>query len=101
MSNDPPPTISERDWARTPPAVRALLHDLIDMVRALSVEVQELRVRVNQTSKNSSKPPSSDPPVCHPLRLVCHLAGSAVPSPGMPTSSGHSFRLTRSRKSSS
>ncbi len=62
MPPEAPPTISEHDWEKTPPAVQALVRDLIDMVQALSIEVQELRVRVNQTSRNSSKPPSSDPP---------------------------------------
>ena len=62
MPDEPPPLVSATDWANTPPAVREAFLTLVDMVRQLSVEVQELRVRVNQTSKNSSKPPSSDPP---------------------------------------
>ncbi len=66
MDMDPPPLISADDWVATPPAVQALLRELMDMVRTLSVEVQDLRIRVNQTSKNSSQPPSSDPPSAPP-----------------------------------
>ncbi len=62
MPDEPPPLVSAADWANTPPAVREAFLTVVDMVRQLSVEVQQLRVRVNQTSKNSSKPPSSDPP---------------------------------------
>ena len=62
MADDPPPLISTEDWAATPPAVQTLVLELMAMVRQLSTEVQELRLRVNQTSRNSSKPPSSDPP---------------------------------------
>ena len=53
----PPPGISQEDWAATPLAVRALVMELLQ--RLAIVEA-----RLNQTSRNSSKPPSSDPPQC-------------------------------------
>ncbi len=66
MPDELPPLIAADDWVKTPPAVQSLVLELLDMVRQLSSEVQELRVRVNQTSRNSSKPPSTDPPHAPP-----------------------------------
>jgi transposase len=40
----------------------ALIRQLEEQVRALQVEVRELRARLNQSSRNSDKPPSSDSP---------------------------------------
>ena len=58
MPDQAPPTgISEEDWAATPLAVRALVMELLQ-------RVAKLEARLNQTSRNSSKPPSSDPPQC-------------------------------------
>jgi len=51
--------ISVEDWAATPAAVRVLVATLIE-------QVDELRERVNKTSRNSSKPPSSDGPGAPP-----------------------------------
>ena len=50
-----PAGISEEDWAATPPAVGALVLELL-------TRLAEVEARLNQTSRNSSKPPSSDPP---------------------------------------
>ena len=56
MPEQSPPTgISAEDWAATPPAVRGLVQALLQ--RLVAVEA-----RLNQTSRNSSNPPSSDPP---------------------------------------
>ncbi len=78
--------ISSEDWERTPQAVRtvvlslqhqlrlfqirhtgyeqqiATLHEKVTQIADLKAELIELRERVNQNSRNSSKPPSSDPP---------------------------------------
>jgi transposase len=60
MSNQsPPPGISEEDWNATPVAVRVLVTELLR-------RVAQLEDRLNQTSRNSSKPPSSDPPGARP-----------------------------------
>lgn len=75
------PTIfSEADWNDLSVEVRAVLVTLVDMVRHLSAQVQRLHTQVDdlqacvrQTSQNSSKPPSSDPP-------------SAPPRPSAPSS---------------
>jgi transposase len=55
----PPPGISEEDWSATPAAVRVLVTELLR-------RVADLEARLNQTSRNSSKPPSSDPPSVRP-----------------------------------
>jgi transposase len=51
--------MSAEDWAATPLAVRALV---LELLRRLA----EVEARLNQTSRNSSKPPSSDPPGAKP-----------------------------------
>jgi len=55
MSDQVPPTgISAEDWAATPLAVRTLVMELL---RRLA----QVEARLNQTSRNSSTPPSADP----------------------------------------
>ena len=61
------------DWARTPESVRMAVLSLLAIVRAqsdqiaaLQHQVRDLQARVGQTSRNSSKPPSSDPPSAPP-----------------------------------
>ena len=61
--------ISSEDWGNTPPAVQAFVMTLWERVQALEAEVQGLRSEVvllreqlGQTSQNSSRPPSTDPP---------------------------------------
>lgn len=56
------PLLPEALWRPLDPAVQAVLVALAGQVEALTAEVQELRARVGQTSANSSRPPSSDPP---------------------------------------
>jgi transposase len=58
-NQSPPPGISEEDWNATPVAVRVLVTELLR-------RVAQLEDRLNQTSRNSSKPPSSDPPGARP-----------------------------------
>jgi hypothetical protein len=61
-----PPGITAEDWAATPLAVQQWVVSLLETVVALQKRVAELEERVNQTSRNSSKPPSSDPPNAPP-----------------------------------
>ena len=49
----PPAGVSDFDWEATPPAVRALLEQLIN-------RVAQLEEQKGRSSRNSSKPPSSD-----------------------------------------
>ena len=61
-----PPGITAEDWAATPLAVQQWVVSLLETVVALQKRVAELEERVNQTSRNSSKPPSSDLPNAPP-----------------------------------
>ena len=72
----PPAGISEADWLATPTAVRAFILDqqaelraqqqeieqLRSQLTALATELSALRERIGRSSRNSSKPPSSDGP---------------------------------------
>ena len=67
--DSPPAGISEADWLATPVAVRALLlaqkeeiEQLRPQLTALATELANLRERIGRSSRNSSKPPSSDGP---------------------------------------
>jgi transposase len=49
-------------WERTPPEAQAYIRELERRVAVLEATVQQLREQVQQTSRTSSRPPSSDPP---------------------------------------
>lgn len=57
-----PPGISTEDWNATPLAVRELVLRLLQQSEQLQQRIAALEERLNQNSRNSSKPPSSDPP---------------------------------------
>src|SRR5215471_16497452 len=64
-----PPALPHKVWERTPPeaqthirALQASLEALASMVHSLQEQVRTLQEQLNQTSQNSSRPPSSDPP---------------------------------------
>ena len=61
--------ISVQDWEKTPVSVKKLLTEMVQQIEKLEkqqAEVlalqQQLLEKVNRTSKNSSSPPSQDPP---------------------------------------
>ena len=68
--------ISEADWQATPAGIRALIlsqqqeiqvlrqenEQLRTQLTALATELASLRERIGRSSRNSSKPPSSDGP---------------------------------------
>jgi transposase len=56
------PLFSSELWERTPPEVQAYLRALEAKVAALEAMVQQLRAQLEQTSRTSARPPSSDPP---------------------------------------
>jgi len=74
--NAPPAGISEADWIATPVGVRAGFLELVSQCQkqqqeieqlsvqltALATELASLRERIGRSSRNSSKPPSSDGP---------------------------------------
>src|SRR6266581_1879755 len=72
-----PPALLHKVWERTPPeaqahirTLEARVETLTLMVHALQEQVGTLQEQLTQTSQNSSRPPSSDPPqVQRPRRL--------------------------------
>ena len=56
----PPAGITDRDWEATLPAVKTLVMRLMDQLEALSARVAQLEEQKGRSSRNSSKPPSSD-----------------------------------------
>ncbi len=83
QDHTPPSGIREGDWAATPVAVRGLVTELLQ-------RVEQLEARLNQTSRNSSKPPSSDPPNAPPRQAK---APSDRKSGGQPGHEGHGRTL--------
>jgi len=66
---DTHPSLPPELWKRTPPEVQAYIWALEArivtfeaMVHTLQEQVRTLQEQLNQTSRNSSRPPSSDPP---------------------------------------
>src|SRR5262250_1376072 len=66
---DTHPTLPQDLWDQTPPEVRAYIETLegqvqtlTSMIRTLQEQVRALQEQLTQTSRNSSRPPSSDPP---------------------------------------
>ena len=59
---DSPIPLPPEIWERIPPEAQAYIRALESRVAALEATVQQLREQVQQTSRTSSRPPSSDPP---------------------------------------
>ena len=61
-----PAIVPEEVWEQAPEAVQVVLSGLVtyyeQRITQLEAEVRDLTARLNQTSQNSSKPPSSDGP---------------------------------------
>jgi transposase len=62
VAMEPPAALPRDIWERTPPEAQAYIGALEARVAALVAMVQALQEQLNQTSRNSSRPPSSDPP---------------------------------------
>src|SRR5256885_361825 len=56
------PALSHEVWKRTPPEAQSYIRALEARVATLEGMMQALQAQLNQTSRNSSRPPSSDPP---------------------------------------
>ena len=72
---------------RTPPEVIDLILSFLERIRVLEARVEELEAKLNRTSSNSNKPPSSDSPFSKQSEVaskakklrkrkvgVCHIA---------------------------
>jgi len=69
VRRQPPAGISTEEWDATPASVQALVNTLLGAVEELQQAIPKLQTRISrleeqvgQNSRNSSKPPSSDPP---------------------------------------
>src|SRR2546428_12757752 len=88
-----PPDISVGDWAATPAAIRALVQDQQRRLEeqdarltTLEARLAALEERLKQTSRTSSRPPSSDPPSAPARRK---RAPSGRPAGGPVGHAGH------------
>ena len=52
--------VPKADWEATPPSIRALVLLMSQRLEEQDKRIRQLEERLNQNSKNSSKPPSSD-----------------------------------------
>jgi transposase len=69
VAMETPPSLPHEVWERTPPEAQAYIRALetrveilVSMVYAFQGQVRTLQEQLYQTSQNSSRPPSSDPP---------------------------------------
>src|SRR5712691_9849208 len=62
VTMEPSPALPPDIWERTPPEAQAYIQTLEARVETLASIVHTLQEQLNQTSRNSSRPPSSDPP---------------------------------------
>jgi len=85
-----PEGICSEDWAATPVSVRELILSLQETVEQLSQRISELEEQINKNSRNSSKPPSSDPPD-RPVRP--NHVPSGRKAGGQPGHAGHGRSL--------
>ena len=56
------PALSHEVWERTPPEAQAYIRALEARVATLEGMMEAVQEQLTQTSRNSSRPPSSDPP---------------------------------------
>src|SRR5215510_6044111 len=69
VAMEPLPALSHEVWKRPPPEAQAYIRALEVRVATLEAMMQALQAQLHQTSRNSSRPPSSDPP--HRARPHC------------------------------
>jgi transposase len=88
-----PAEIAEGDWQTTPAAVRSFIvaqqqenADLRNQLTALATELAQLRERLGRSSRNSSKPPSSDGPGFKPPARLKGSGRKRGDQPGHPGS---------------
>lgn len=92
-----PAGISEADWLATPSTVKALilaqqeeLQQLRAQISTMATELANLRERISRSSRNSSKPPSSNGPGFKPPE---RRKGSGRKRGGQPGHPGHGPEL--------
>ena len=98
----PPAGISEVDWTSWPAGARQLIlaqQQEIDQLRvqlaALATELASLRERIGRSSRNSSKPPSSDGPGFKPPERRKGSGRKRGGQPGHPGSGAEPLPIER------
>src|SRR4030095_5823205 len=83
------PALSHAVWERTLPeaqasirALEARVETLASMVHTFQEQVRTLQEQLNQTSRNPSRPPSSDPPLTH-VHLGLGVSDAVVANRGI------------------
>lgn len=74
--------ITTEEWDQTPQAVQLLVQSLLQQVTVLQAEVNTLKERLGQTSRNSSRPPtrrSAGDPETETAPLGTSVWGAAWP----------------------
>ena len=97
VKRQPPPGILNQDWEATPSSVQTLVYTLLaaveemqQLVPQLQKQIRQLEEQVGKNSRNSSKPPSSDPP--HMKKAPPKAKGKRQRG-GQPGHKGHGRRL--------
>jgi transposase len=54
--------LDSTSWEQTPPVVRQVIVQLLAVIQEQAGRIAQLEARLSQTSRNSDRPPSSDPP---------------------------------------
>jgi transposase len=70
-------------WAHTPPVVRQLILQLLAVIQQQTARIAALEARLSQNSRNSDRPPSSDPPFA-PRPSASTTKGTPGAKPGHP-----------------
>jgi hypothetical protein len=88
MAMDTPPILPQQLWNQLPPEVQVYIRALearLESFEALEAKVhtwqehvRTLEEQLNQNSRNSSRPPSSDPPQCSHHVPNAHAVGAVV-----------------------
>jgi len=98
----PPAGISEVDWTSWPDGARQLIRaqqlendELRDQVTALATELASLRERIGRSSRNSSKPPSSNGPGFKPPERRKGSGRKRGGQPGHPGSGAEPLPIER------
>ena len=92
-----PPSIPADLWDAIPPNLRPAIATL---VAGLEARIADLEARLNQTSANSSRPPSADPPHAKPAPPRAPTGKPRGGRPGHPKADRSSSRPTPSCPSS-
>jgi transposase len=76
-------SLDAASWAQTPLVVRQVVVHLLAVIQQQAARIAALEARVSQTSRNSDRPPSSDPPFAK-QPISSPIQGTPGAKPGHP-----------------